>query len=54
MNLVGHVMMTQALFPFLIAASKANKKFEKDGGVKMLDPRVVNLSARVGSISDNG
>lgn len=47
-NLMGHVLMTQALFPLMIAASK-----NKTTGTP-IDPRVVNVSARVGSISDNG
>jgi NAD(P)-dependent dehydrogenase (short-subunit alcohol dehydrogenase family) len=40
-NLIGHVMMTQALWP-LLQRDKAEAP-----------SKVVNLSARVGSISDN-
>ena len=42
LNLVGHVMMTQALVPLL----------KKDKSVTV-PSKIVNLSARVGSISDN-
>ena len=42
-NLVGHVMMTQALLP-LLQGNKEQGTWSK----------VVNLSARVGSIGDNG
>ena len=42
LNLVGHVMMTQALVPLL----------KKDKSVPV-PSKIVNLSARVGSISDN-
>lgn len=48
-NLVGHVMMTQALLPLL--------KKRRSKGDDTDDPhfnKVVNLSARVGSIGDNG
>jgi NAD(P)-dependent dehydrogenase (short-subunit alcohol dehydrogenase family) len=47
LNLMGHVMMTQALFPLLISAAKSKTE-------TALPPRVINISARVGSISDNG
>lgn len=42
LNLVGHVMMTQALVPLL-----------KKDKLAPVPSRIVNLSARVGSISDN-
>lgn len=42
-NVVGHVMLTQALVP-LLKKTKEQQEISK----------VVNLSARVGSISDNG
>mmetsp|Transcript_11917 Transcript_11917/g.11984 ORF Transcript_11917/g.11984 Transcript_11917/m.11984 type:complete len:298 (+) Transcript_11917:233-1126(+) len=42
-NLIGHVMMTQQLFPLLTNKQASN-----------LMPTVVNVSARVGSIEDNG
>ena len=41
-NVVGHVMLTQALVPLL--------KKQKTEGLS----KVINLSARVGSITDNG
>ena len=45
-NLIGHVMTTQAIIPFM----KRTKKLEMD----TLPPaKIVNLSARVGSIGDN-
>lgn len=42
LNLVGHVMMTQALIPLL-----------KKDKLAPVPSRIVNLSARVGSINDN-
>ena len=42
LNLIGHVMMTQALLPLL--------KKEKTASVPS---KIINLSARVGSITDN-
>lgn len=46
-NLIGHVMITKALMPLL---SQRNMKKE---GENRPFAKVVNLSARVGSISDN-
>lgn len=42
LNLVGHVMMTQALIPLL-----------KKDKTLLVPSKIVNLSARVGSINDN-
>jgi NAD(P)-dependent dehydrogenase (short-subunit alcohol dehydrogenase family) len=42
LNLVGHVMMTQALIPLL----------KKDKSL-LIPSKIINLSARVGSINDN-
>merc|ERR1712146_57690 len=45
-NLVGHVMVTQAVIPFM----KRTKKSEIDS---QRPAKIINLSARVGSIGDN-
>ena len=50
-NLVGHILMTQALFPLLQTAGK-QRKAEKEKEF-FCEPCVVNISARVGSIGDN-
>ena len=44
MNLIGHVMVTQALLPLMQRSSHSEEKSPS---------KVVNISARVGSIDDN-
>ena len=51
-NVVGHVMLTQALVP-LLKKQKTVKTTDSPVDYQELS-KVVNLSARVGSINDNG
>jgi len=55
-NVIGPVMLSKELAPLMAQKRRSNKKSADDGRVEKHRPPAViaNLSARVGSISDNG